>query len=266
VTTSPAEVDHSFGADTTPLVGLPSAARRVRAVDGTASVTQRERNLSPTLTRTAQHGDVDLYDLDAIGIDSPVLLYDLDYDSQGDVDVGVWDSFGTETITDSGGIVRWQRVFDPAHDFAADAAAVIENGLLRLWINAPDAGDETAILEAERWDDVTESWSTVDLPAYATGDIDTDWQPAALTLTQIGQTSVHGQLEFAAVAGTNAGDVYPVDVHLDRGWEDALITIPPNEPGPIPADLETLLAPIASMRVVDPEPNQRVITREEVDP
>ena len=73
------------------------------------------------------------------------------------------------------------------------------------------------------------------------GDLATDWQPVDVDLITVGQARVRAQIEFEATAGTNAGDVYALDVALFRGWSDLLITIPASVSDPVPDDLETLL-------------------------
>jgi len=260
------DLTNPFGADDTAVVGLPSAARRVQAIDEKTDPSTKTRP-SPTQTVSAEHGDVDHYELGPLPTDSPILLYDLAYDQQGDVDVGVWDTYGNAEILDEDGVVSWQRVFDTGHLFDPGAECVIENGLLRLRIDEPDAGDESATLAAERWDPTASggdgAWTAVDLPSYD-ADLATDWQPVDVDLTRIGQASVHALVEFEAVAGDAAGDIFTLDIRLFRGWDDALVTIPPREEGPLPPALYELVEPFASEGVVDPGVEQTLIARSEV--
>ena len=260
--TSPTQPEpgHEFGNDLSALVGIPADARRVRIVDSTGSPTQRERP-TPVKTVDAEHGAVDLYDATNETIDEPVYMYDLEYDAQGDVDAGLWDTYGEADRLDEDGVVAWGRVFDTGHDFAGDV--VIENGLLRVTIDEPTNADETASLEVEEYDADTDSWTTVALPAYP-DDVDTDWQPADVDLTHIGQARVAAQVEFEAVAGTNAGDVYSVDVELERGRSEVEVWIPKSVTEAIPTDLEALLGEIASTSVVDSGVEQRLVARNEV--
>ena len=264
---SPSEPETPYGTGgATARVALPSGATLLRALDSQSAPTQRVR-LTPTQTRSGAYGDVDLYDLGDVAIDEPVIVYDAPADAQGPVDVHVYDSRGRadKFITaDSGRVRAWQSVFDTAHEFDAGAEAVLENGLLRLHLDEPDAGDQSASLAAERWEDSTSSWASVDLPSYADGDIATDWQPVDVDLTRIGQASVHMIVEFEAVTGTNAGDIFRLDMRLFRGWSDVLMTIPPSESGPVPPALYDLFEPIASDRVVDPGVEQTLIARSEV--
>jgi hypothetical protein len=71
-------------------------------------------------------------------------------------------------------------------------------------------------------------------------------------------------VEFEAVVGTNEGDVYAVDVELERGRESLEVWIPESVSDPIPDDLEALLEPIASTSVVDTGVEQGLVAREEV--
>ena len=251
---------HPFGNDTDALIGIPGDARRVRIVDSTSEPTKSDRPV-PVATVEATHGPIDLFDATAESINEPVYLYDLAYELQGDVDPGVWDTYGSADQLDQDGVVAWGRVFSTSHDFGA-GAIVLEKGLLRLTIDEPTNADATAALEAETYDAGTDSWSAVDLPSYADGDLATDWQPADVDLTHVGQARIEAQVEFEAVAGTNAGDVYAADVQLDRGRDRAFIT--ETSDGELPPDLEALLTPIAATSVVDPGVEQGLVAREEV--
>ena len=253
---------HEFGNAETALVGIPADAKRVRAVDSPSQPTGRSAP-SPVATVQARHGAVDLYEATAEPFDDPSYLYDLAYDTQGDVDPGVWDTYGGAGMRDDDGVVQWGRVFDPGHDFG-EAEAVLENGLLRLTIDEPTNADATAALDAETYDAGADSWSTVDLPSYQDGGLDTDWRPVDVDLTHIGQARIAAQVEFEAVAGTNAGDVYSVDVELERGRESLEVWAPESVAELPPPDLEALLEPIASTSVLDSGVEQGLVAREEV--
>jgi hypothetical protein len=262
VETSPSQPDpgHPFGNDTDAIVGIPADARRVRIVDSTSSPTQRERPVSVE-TVEAEHGAIDLFDATAEAIDDPVYLYDLDYSLQGDVDLGVWDTYGQADPVDEDGVVAWGRVFDTAHDFTG--SVVVEDGLMRMIVDEPTNADETATLDVEAYDAGADAWTTVDLPAYP-GTLDTDWQPVDVDLVHIGQASVRAQVEFEAVAGVEEGDVYALDVELERGREELEVWIPASVSDAIPSDLQALLEPIASTSVVDSGVEQRLVARTEV--
>ena len=87
---------------------------------------------------------------------------------------------------------------------------------------------------------------------------------ASVEITGGEQAAVRAQIEFEAVAGTNAGDVYSVDVELERGREALEVWIPESVSDPIPTDLEALLEPLASTSVVDSDVEQGLVAREEV--
>ena len=243
VETAPSQPDpgHEFGTETDALVGLPAAARQVEAVDATTAPEQRAQP-DPVETRSAEHGDVDCYDLDAIDIDAPVLLYDLAYERQGDVDVGVWD--------DDDSSEAQLRVYDTAHEFSG--SAVFENGLLRVRFEADDG--DVAALEAEEYEAAAEAWVDMSLP-------ETDWEPLDVELTRIGRARVAGRVTFEAVAGDEEGDVATVGLHLDRGAERVWVR---EVAGSIPAGVETLLEPIAAETVVDTDVSQTIVSRREV--
>jgi hypothetical protein len=266
VTVARSEPTTPFGAgDASTTVALPESATLVRALDSRSAPTERVA-LSPTGTVSGAYGDLNIYDAGATSIEDPVIVYDAPKDAQPPVDIHVYDSRGRESkfiTADSGRVRAWQSVFDTAHEFAPSAAVVLENGLLRVRLNEPDAGDQTASITAERWDTGADSWTTVTLPSYDQ-DVATDWQPVDVDLTRIGQASVHALVEFEAVAGTNAGDVFRLDLRLFRGWSDLLVTIPPSETGPLPPALYDRLEPIASDRVVDPGVEQTLVERQEV--
>ena len=251
---------HEFGNDLTALIGIPADARRVRIVDSTSSPTQRERP-TPVATVDAEHGVVDLYDATSEAIDEPVYLHDLAYDLQGDVDPGVWDTYGQADRLDEDGVVAWGRVFDTGHDFTG--SVVFENGLLRLIIDEPDASDETASLDVEEYDAGTSEWTAVALPEYP-DDVDTDWQPADVDIMCLDQVRVAAQIEFEAVAGQNEGEVYSLNIELERGRDSVEVWIPETVTEQIPIDLESLLAPIASESVLDMGVSQTLVAREQV--
>ena len=255
---------HEFGNETTGLVGVPSAARQVRAVDSTSDPTQRVRP-TPVDNVSTEFGDVDRFDATELSIDEPVLLYDVAPDAQAAVDVHVYDTRGRDAKfleSDSGRVRMWQSVFARDHEFTG--SVVCSNGLLRVTIDELTAADATASLKAEQWDAGASEWTAVDLPSYADGSLDRDWQPVDVDLTHIGQARVATQIEFEAVAGANAGEVYSVDVELERGRGALEVWIPESVSDPIPADLKSLLTPVVSTSVVDTGVKQGLVAREGV--
>jgi hypothetical protein len=254
---------HEFGNETSALVGVPSAARQVRAVDSTSEPTERIRP-TPVDTVSGALGGVDRFDATALSIDEPVLLYDVPPDAQAAVDVHVYDTRGRDAKfleSDSGRVRMWQSVFARDHEFTG--SVVCSNGLLRLTIDEPTTADATAALEAEQWDAGADSWSAVSLPEYD-ADLATDWQPVDCDIFQIGQARVAAQIEFEAVAGDRADDVYAVDVELERGREALEVWIPESVTEPIPDDLKTMLQPIAATSAVNSGVEQGLVAREEV--
>lgn len=260
---------HDFGNDTTALVGVPADAEKVRAVDSTLNPSERFRP-TPTETVTSQHGDVDLYDVaDGDFPDDAALLYDLDYDAQGDVDVGVWDSggesygetpygdsYGFAAQVDGDGVVGWQRVFDTGHD--PRGVLILDNGLLRLYLSTGSG------LTVREWNPGAAEWESVDLP-------DVDWQLVDSDIKTITPPRVEATLEFEAEVDDpdgdtdySAGSLYAVDVVLDRGRTDLQVWIPESVTDPIPDGLEDLFAPIASESVIDPGVSQTLVPREDV--
>ena len=261
VETSPSQPDpgHEFGNETDALVGLPAAARRVEAVDSTTAPEQRERP-GPVETREGAHGDVDIYDLDAIDIDAPVIVYKLAYEREAETAVHVYDTRGRDAKyveSEDGRVRTWETVFATDHERGADAEAIIENGLLRVRIDEPDDGDETAALEAEEWDAGAEEWTAITLPEYP-GDLETDWQPADVDVTRIGQARVAGRVAFEAVGGAEAGEWATVGLHLDRGAERVWFR---EVAGSIPSSLMALLEPIASTTIIDTGVTQSIVAR-----
>lgn len=247
---------HEFGNDTDALVGLPAAASAVRAVNRTL---KPEERVVPDVveTRTTERGDVDLYDAAEYDFD-PAFLYDIDYADARTVDPVVWDSVGTgaygETYGESYGLGskfgadktrQWQAVFSPAHDF--NGVAIFDNGLLRLYLS--DSG-----LSVREYDADADEWDAVDLPS-------SDWQLVDADIRAITPPRVEAQLEFADDDG---GDLYAVDIALDRGRDDLQVWIPESVSDPIPSGLEELFEPIASESVVDPGVRQSLVSREEV--
>jgi hypothetical protein len=224
-----------FGNDLNALVGIPTDATRVEWYDRSFS-----DSVSADVVDTvqAQFGDVDLVDArdvtDELG-DDPVLVYKSpSYDSEGDVDVGVWDTYGTDDPQDAEGALQWGRVFDPAHDPRVDDELVIENGLTQLWLQDSPAEN----IRADEWDPVAEEWSPISLP-------DTGWTLVETDLTTIGAIAVEAQCAFV----DDVGDEYVLDMRLERGREAPQWFIPESVSDPLPTGLEELLDPIADESV-----------------
>ncbi|QCC60768.1 hypothetical protein NP511_02155 [Natrinema thermotolerans] len=242
--TDPTEdIDHEYGNDTTLLVGLPAAADRVQWFD----LEDKTRQLaSPIETRSAEGGDIEIYDLAdgeaAVGTGSPAIVYDLDLEADGDVDVGVFDTQGSEDRAD------WARIVSPKA--SVDDPVVLDNGLARLRLDEP-----AGTLEAQQWDATNETWTTVGLEGS---------QPSTVTLFDVDLVDVAMARDQAQLTFDVDGSLFSLNAIVNRGAEDVLFSIPTNESGPIPTDLEDWLAPIASSSVVDPNASKALVARNEV--
>lgn len=226
---------NTFGNDTTALVAAPTDASRVRWYDRSFTESAAATAVD---TVTARFGDLDRYDArDVSGTlgDDPVLVYKSpSLDAEGDVDVGVWDTYGARNPVDNEGTVQWGRVFDPAHDPRSDDEFVVENGLIRLWLQ--DGEDDQ--LRAERWDAAAGAWSDVSLGS-------SNWALVETDLIEIGAAAVDAQCVFVDGSGTE----YALDLRLERGYESPQWMIPSSETDPVPSGLQTLLDPIADESV-----------------
>ena len=235
-----------FGNDTTAIVGVPAAATRVTWFDRSYSDSEP---IDVVETVSAKHGDVDLVDARAVDLgDDPVLVYDLPYDRQGDVDPSVWDPYGTDSIRDDDGHVQWQRVFDPAHDPRADAEFVFENGLIRLWLQ--DGPEKT--IRADEWDPAAEEWLPIELD-------EGEWVLVETDLRRIGALAIEAQCVFS-----DGDDEYPIDLRLERGYERPQWFVPQSVSEPIPEGLESLLEPIANESVFETGASIGLVSRREV--
>ncbi|MFT4921722.1 MAG: hypothetical protein ACI8XM_000928 [Haloarculaceae archaeon] len=248
VETTPSQVDHTFGNNTTPVISVDDRASKLRWYnpdDGTVA------SADPLDTVEGEHGTLARFDVDAgetaVGTGQPTLLYELGYAEQGPLDPVVWDGRDASKL-DADGVRQWQHVFTTGHEYAG--RPVLDNALLRLFV------DEAAgVLEAERWDDANTTWSAVGLDWSTTDWALYDWDAEATT-----STVVRAQGTF--VHPDNG--LFSLDAALHRGFEDVQFSIPENESGPIPSELETVLDPIASPRLVDPQPKRALVRRSEV--
>lgn len=240
--TSRSPVENDFGSDQTTHVGAPASASLVRWWDGGAAVEYP----SPVATRSAEHGDVEIYSVGAagVGVDDPMLVYrPAGYDTIGDVDVGVWDTYGAASITDSEGVTAWQRVFSRDHD--PRGKLVLENGLLRLTLS-------DSSIAAERWDASTSSWTGQSLGT-------SDFEPLDVGIRSIAPARVEARVLFG-----DGSERYPLDCILSRGAEDALWVRTSNAQSGTPPGLVDLLDPVASETIYDAGETQTLVSREEV--
>lgn len=243
-------ISHDFGNATTGYVGVPATATHVTWAHNDLSTTQAA---SADDTVAAEFGDVDRFDIESApaGVGTrPYLVYELDPADAGDVDAGVWDTYGDARVVN--GTCAWQAVYRSGHRFVG--VPHVDTGRIRTDL------DTSGGLSAERWDDGTGSWTSVTLGTA-------DWALDDVDLVRPGVAHVHVQLTFRATADTtdrSQGDLYPLDAYWHRGWADVQFAIPETESGPIPTDLVTYLDPIASDSVVNPLPNRTLIAREDL--
>ncbi len=239
VETAKGAKENDFGSDQTTHIAIPASASMVRWWDGIAGVEWP----SPVETRSAEFGDLELYSVDDSSFSDPTLLYKPEsYDAIGDVDVGVWDTYGADSKRDQEDVVQWQRVFSAQHD--PRGAMVLENGLLRLTLD-----DQAETIEAERWS--AGSWTTESLAG--------DWAPLDVDV----RTIAPARLE-ARILWSDGSERYPLDLLLARGMEDALWVRTPNAQSPTPTGLVDQLEPIASETIYDAGGQQGLVKREEV--
>ncbi|QLG47889.1 hypothetical protein [Natrinema halophilum] len=242
------QLDHPFGNSTTPVeVGVPAVAAKAQWFN---PEDQTRKLASPTTTRNAELGDVEIFDLDAgetaVGTENPTLLYEISYTSEEDVDCRVYDTLGNTAKLDANSDLQWKKTFSTQADF--DDELVLDNGLLRLRLDEPNS-----TLTAEEWDDSNTTWSAVSLSKPSTVDLmDVDLMDVAM---------VRDRAQFTFDVD---GSLFALNAILNRGFNDVQFTIPPNESGPIPTDLENWLDPIASASVVDPNASKTLISRTEV--
>lgn len=250
VKTNPATITNPFGSDTTGYIAAPDDARNVRwsNVDGDTE------DATAVTTNNAKHGDVTLYDAQASSFqtssDNPELIYDLVHIHAGAVDCKVWDPRGVDE-TDANGVLQWQKVFRPDHQFDG-SEVVISTSLLRVYID-----DVAQTITAERWNDATTAWESVTLGS-------SDWVPFDLDIVSIGASRVEFQLEFF---NTNVGGgeetYYTYTGVAHRGRDDIQWQDPPNQTTVSTPDLDSLLNPIADPSTVDPQQRRSLRHRQE---
>jgi len=242
VRTRPQTADNPFSTTTSAELGIPATATEVEWLDEETGQTA-----SPSLvtTRSAELGDLSVYDaLDAPYTD-PTLVYDVAYADEGDVDPRVWDERDVGSKHDADGHLQWQKVFATNHNFAGER--VLDNGLFRLRFGS------SAGLSAERWDEGTGSWDTQSLGT-------SDWAATSLDIRDIGFARIDARVRFE---DTTSSSTYALDVSLKRGWTDPLWLEPQNA-GTTPTGLQDLLSPIASDQTNEALANQGLVDRAEV--
>lgn len=244
------QVTHPFGSANTAELGVPATATDVYWVNPeTGAATDANR----ITTRTGERGSVSIYDATNAPVSDPVLVYDAPYDAS-DGDIYAWDTRGLANRDTAAGIIQWQRVFDSTHDFSGDAR-VLSNGLLRLTLD-PQASPG---ISAERYDTAAGAWTAVSLGSSSWSLVDID----------IGHRNSH-QLSPARVDAltrwTDGSTTYSLDLTLHRGQDVAQFDRSRSQPSSgVPSGLQTLLSPIASTSIRDPQQTQALRPRSEVD-
>lgn len=231
-----------FGTNDTVEVAIPNASSKVRWFD---AENKSYEAASPTRTDETQFGSVDVFNTSSPTFTNPTLTYELALSEEGKTDLRVWDTKGSASRT-SGGLLKWQRVFDPGHNFTGDA--VVENGHLRLTFN-----ESAPSLSAEEWNETASDYDAVSLGA-------SNEQLDDLDLERIGQQRVEAQVVFF---NTSDSSRYHTEFDLKKGYNTTLITVPENEDASaFPAGLDTKLSPIASGLDDDPAAVKTLVRRE----
>jgi hypothetical protein len=244
------QVTHPFGSANTAELGLPATATDVYWVNPeTGAATAANR----VATRTGERGDINIYDAVNAPVSDPILVFDAPYDASS-ADVYAWDSRGLADRDTAAGIIQWQRVFIATHDFGGDAR-VLSNGLLRLTLD-PQVSPG---ISAERYDAATGAWTAVSLgsSAWSLTDIDI----ANRTSQQLAPTRADARTRW-----TDGTSTYALDMTLHRGQDVAQFDRSVTQPSSgVPSGLQTLLDPIASTSIRDPQQSQALRPRSEVD-
>jgi hypothetical protein len=243
-------------------IGIPAGASNVRWFDpasGTEAATRQT-------TRSAEFGDVAIYDPTEPTFDNPTLIYGLEFAEEGPVDVRVWDDRGGEKFltggTDSGvqydslqydsatvtdatlsDYVQWIHAYDAGFEF--DGRPLIDNGLLRVRFE-----ESLGTLSASTWSGSAWTGVTIDQGDYELRDAD---------LERVGPALVD---VFTRWEDTTDGSSAEAILSLQRGNPDVVVRETDN--GTLPAGLESVFDPIASDQTTDPRPSQTIRSREEV--
>lgn len=240
--TNISQVDHPWGNDQTAYVGVPAAAKRVQWYDRAQGMAE------PTLveTRSAEHGDVDIYDATAAPFEDPTLVLDLPLQDEGQVDVSIWDEMGRGGKLDSDNIRQWRKCYTQKHDFEGEA--IFDNGLVRLRFD-----EATPALSVERWDDTNATWTSQSLGT-------SDWEFYDLDIREVGLASVHASVEFRDPTQSPTA-YFTVDCWVKRGWIDPLWD---EGDDPLPTGLTDLLDPVASSANYEPGETKGLVDRGEL--
>lgn len=238
VALNPVDITSLFGGSDPAGVYIPAAAEKTMWLDRADETTQ---SASSTATTSSSRGVVARY-VPPAGLDRPALVYDIPEpaDVRG---VVVFDTRGNAAKFDGDGVRQWQAVYQSGHEFEGDI--VLSSDRLRLRVREGSGGQVTA----ERY--AGGSWSAVGLPS-------SPWYVLDVDLLRLGQHRATAQLRFRQSGEAD----YVVSVALNYGREVAVVSPVADESDPIPPDIESLLAPIASGRSTDPQPGRTLVSRE----
>jgi hypothetical protein len=250
LTTSQQSIDHPFGNTTSARVAVPATATEVAWTNPETGATELPTAIA---TRSAEFGDVAIYDASNASFANPTLVYDVDYRDEPDVDVRAWDDRGHTDREDADGVRQWQRVFSSTHDHIG--RRVLSTGLLRLTF---DVANST--LSAETWDDGAGAWTDTALGT-------SDWELAAI---DIGRRTDQQLAPNRADAVTKWADstslsTYTLNLTLRRGADAATFYRLEDSQSGVPSGLQDLLAPIADDVILDAQDAQTLRPRSEVN-
>jgi len=238
VALNPVDITTPFSGSDPPGVYIPAIADKTMWLDRADETTQ---SASSVATTDSSRAVVARY-VSPPGLDRPALVYDIP--EPADVrSVVAFDTRGNAAKFDGNGVRQWQAVYQSGHEFEGDI--VLSSDRLRLRVREGSSGQVTA----ERY--AGGSWSTVGL-------LPSPWYVLDVDLLQLGQHRATAQLRFRQSGEAD----YVVSVALNYGREVVIVSPAADESDPIPPDIESLLAPIASGRSTDPQPSRTLLSRE----
>jgi len=238
VRTNPESITSGLSTGSPAPIGIPAEAINPRWYDADTGT----EDATASSTVTAEYGDLELYDYDDAEADAPELVYDLPFESDGPVDVRVYDDRDRDKFADtaSGGTVNtWIHAYHTGYQF--DGGAVIDNGRIRLRLD----GDVTA----EKWDTSADTWDSV---ALTSGDLTLqEW-----SLERISPANVRVRL---IATDSDGGATRSASVRVQRGLDGVLLRQPGDDT--LSPKFESWLDPIASDASDDPQPEQTLRDR-----
>lgn len=205
---------------------------------------------------------VDLVDAYAVGLSAPFeLVYDVDYETSGAVDVVLWDDHDRAKY-DEDGVNSWQWVFSPSHEYAG--VPVVDTGRLRLRLDT--SGGLTAMEYRTEgygakgygtlaYGDAVGDWTSMSLPS-------SDWELWDVDITTITPVKIQAQVVFRDPTQSPPGE-YALDLVARRGRDRVHWLVPSSVDDVTPTGLQSLLDPIADPAVVRGQESLGLIDRGE---